>query len=253
MTLFTVFLCLPFMFREIDRNSTCRSFSITQAIASTLLFGSFDLMLMLRVWILYGRTRRMAYIFFSMLFVEVVSMLGIILRPESYLHEFIHLGPVLQGCYFSSAVMNLTHFAFYAIPPLIVTFAMFYLTVKKCVESLRLENIPTSRRLQGSFVDKPIIVLFLRDGILWFVVVFTFYGTELIVWAVGRSTQFQVLIIPSLALFSLISSRVLLNTRSLATQPPTDGTDTEEDPDEEQQGLLGWKRWSSSRNTPSIS
>ncbi|KAF7329701.1 hypothetical protein MKEN_00233300 [Mycena kentingensis (nom. inval.)] len=255
MTLFTVFLCLPFMFREVESNTSapltdvrmpatssylllhrdsltrmrrCRSFLITEAIASTLLFGSFDLMLMLRVWILYGRTRGMGYIFGSMLLVEVVSMSAIILRLESSIRQFIHLGPLLQGCYFSSSIMATSRFAFYAIPPLLVTILMFHLTTRKCLASLRLHNIPIRRGLAlTSWVDRPVITLFLRDGIVWFVVVFAFYGAELVVWSVGRSTQMQVLIIPSLTLFSLISARVLLNTRalSMANKPPADDSD----------------------------
>nr|GAT45348.1 predicted protein [Mycena chlorophos] len=182
-----------------NRPWTLPSVLHTQSIATTLLFGSFNLMLMLRVWILYGRTRRIAYFFFPVLFIEVALMLVLILRPISYVHEFIHVGPALQGCYFSSTVMDNMKFALYAVPPLTITAIMFYLTVKKCIETLRLERIPTGRNFRGSFVDKPIITLFLRDGIVWFVVVFTFHGTDVILWSVGRSTQFQVLIIPSLA------------------------------------------------------
>ncbi|KAF7308159.1 hypothetical protein HMN09_00663700 [Mycena chlorophos] len=140
MTLLTVLLSLPFSLREIERNQTCiivRRFHIppinptntvadlcssrqTQSIATTLLFGSFNLMLMLRVWILYGRTRRIAYFFFPVLFVEVALMLVLILRPISYVHEFIHIGPALQGCYFSSTVMANMKFALYAVPPLTI-------------------------------------------------------------------------------------------------------------------------------------
>ncbi|KAJ7648592.1 hypothetical protein DFH06DRAFT_1209149 [Mycena polygramma] len=218
MTLFTVILSMPFMFREVVSDQTCRSFIITQGLASTLLFGTFDLLLMLRVWILYSKTRRMAIILFSMLFVEMISMIVILLLPETYLREFIHLGPILPGCYFTTPVMTGAHFAFYAVPPLLVTFAMFILTIYKCMVTLRHDKL----------ADLPIITLFLRDGIVWFIVVFFFYGSEMIIWATARATLTQILVVPSLALFSMISSRVLLATRSLSSSSQSNDEDEEE-------------------------
>ncbi|KAJ7923510.1 hypothetical protein B0H13DRAFT_61957 [Mycena leptocephala] len=218
-----------------DILQTCRSFIITQNLASTLLFGTFDLLLMLRSVSKPRRSftpfmsnteldiiRQVApdgYILFSMLFVEMISMIVILLLPETYLHDFIHLGPVLAGCYFSAPVMTGKQFAFYAVPPLLVTFAMFILTIHKCVATLRRDKL----------ADLPIINLFLRDGIVWFIVVFFFYGSEMIIWATARATLTQVLVIPSLALFSLISSRILLETRSLSQSNSADAEDEDEE------------------------
>ncbi|KAJ7799888.1 FAD binding domain-containing protein [Mycena olivaceomarginata] len=215
-TLLAVTFSMPFMFREIESNHTyvfsdhsgiCRSFIISQGLVSTLLFGTFDLLLTLRVWILYGKTRRMAYILFPTLVVEMISMITVLLIPETFLHEFVHLGPVLPGCYFTTPVITGPQFAFYAVPPLLVTFTMFILTIHKCLATLR----------QDKRADLAIINLFLRDAMVWLVVVFFFYGAEMIIWATARPTLTQVLVVPSLALFSLISSRILLETRSLST------------------------------------
>ncbi|KAJ7879250.1 hypothetical protein B0H14DRAFT_3773874 [Mycena olivaceomarginata] len=204
-TLLAVTLSMPFMFREIESNHTyvfsnhsgiCRSFIISQGLVSTLLFGTFDLLLTLRVWILYGKTRRMAYILFPTLVGSRSSLI-----PETFLHEFVHLGPVLPGCYFTTPVITGPQFAFYA------TFTMFILTIHKCLATLR----------QDKRADLAIINLFLRDAMVWLVVVFFFYGAEMIIWATARPTLTQVLVVPSLALFSLISSRILLETRSLST------------------------------------
>ncbi|KAF8217109.1 hypothetical protein K438DRAFT_1798318 [Mycena galopus ATCC 62051] len=234
-TLFTVILSMPFMFREITSDHTCRSFVITQGLASTLLFGTFDLLLTLRVWILYGRTRRIAYILFPVLVVEMISMIVILLIPETFLHDFIHLGPVLPGCYFATRVITGTEFAFYAVPPLLVTFAMFIMTIHKCLIILR----------QDKLADLPVINLFLRDGIVWFIGVSFVYGSELIIWSTARATLTQVLVIPSLALFSLISSRILLKTRSLSSGQSS--TSNVEDVEEYEQLLppvgarAGWR------------
>ncbi|KAJ7123615.1 hypothetical protein C8R44DRAFT_151027 [Mycena epipterygia] len=104
-------------------------------------------------------TRRMAYILFPMLLAELVSMLVILLIPATY--HSVHY-PVMRGPYF----------AFYALPPLLVTFAMFILTVYKCSKTL--------------YLDKSI-------GIVWFVVVFGIDGVQMFVWATGRATLTQVL------------------------------------------------------------
>ncbi|KAJ7314442.1 hypothetical protein DFH08DRAFT_431252 [Mycena albidolilacea] len=211
-TLLAVTLSMPFMFREIESNhvpvAPSSSFGWqSQGLVSTLLFGTFDLLLTLRVWILYGKTRRMAYILFPTLVVEMISMITVLLIPETFMHEFVHLGPVLPGCYFTTPVITGPQFAFYAVPPLLVTFTMFVLTIHKCLATLR----------QDKRADLAIINLFLRDAMVWLVVVFFFYGAEMIIWATARPTLTQVLVVPSLALFSLISSRILLETRSLST------------------------------------
>ncbi|KAJ7092367.1 hypothetical protein B0H15DRAFT_171359 [Mycena belliarum] len=195
-------------------------------------------MLVLRVWILCGKTRRMSYILFPMLLAEFVSMyskacafcvrtskitlrLVIVLLPTTYLTEFIHLGATLPGCYFITPVMRGPYFAFYAFPPLLVTFTVFMLTIYKCIKALR----------SDISADMPIITLILRDGIIWFIVVFGVDGTQMLVWATGRATLTQVLIIPSLVLYSLVASRVLLNTRSLSKSK-------ECDEDQESESLL---------------
>ncbi|KAJ7038955.1 hypothetical protein C8F04DRAFT_1088049 [Mycena alexandri] len=206
MTMLTVISCSLFMFREIDSNNRCRAFIVAEGLVSTLLVISFDLMLTLRVWVLYGKTRRGAWLLFPLLLAELSSMLVILLLPATYLNDFVHLGPRLPGCYFTTPVIRGPYFALFATPPLFVTFLMFILTVYKCSKVLSTDKS----------IDMPIITLFMRDGIIWFVVVFGIDGAQMIVWAMGRATLTQVLIIPSLVLYSLVSSRVILNTKSLS-------------------------------------
>ncbi|KAJ7459405.1 hypothetical protein B0H11DRAFT_2059458 [Mycena galericulata] len=205
-TIIAVISFAAFMFQEIQSNKVCTLFIVAEGLVSTLLVVSFDLMLIMRVWILYGKTRRMSYILFPMLLVEMVSMLVILLLPATYLSDFVHLGPALPGCYFTTPVMRGTYFAFYALPPMLVTFTMFIMTVYKCSKILHADKT----------VEMPLVTLFLRDGIVWFFVVFGIDGAQMIIWATGRATLTQVLIIPSLVLYSLVSSRVLLNTKSLS-------------------------------------
>ncbi|KAJ7493622.1 hypothetical protein FB451DRAFT_1551048 [Mycena latifolia] len=229
-TLITVFSCATFMFKEIKTDNVCRSFIVAQGIVSTLLVVSFDLMLVLRVWVLYGKTRRMSYILFSMLLAELISMHVILLRPATKQSDFVHLGPVLPGCYFTVFAMSGPYFAFYAVPPLLVTFTMFILTVYKCSKALH----------AGKSAELPIITLFLRDGIIWFIVVFGIDGEQMLIWATGRATLMQVLIIPCLVLYSLVASRVLLNVRSL---PGSDGFDDGQESEWLLPGAVRESRW----------
>ncbi|KAJ7447280.1 hypothetical protein B0H11DRAFT_2082822 [Mycena galericulata] len=192
-TIIAVISFAAFMFQEIQSNkvgrpayslsrTSCTYFIVAEGLVSTLLVVSFDLMLIMRVWILYGKTRRMSYILFPMLLATYLS--------------------ALPGCYFTTPVMRGTYFAFYALPPMLVTFTMFIMTVYKCNKILHADKT----------VEMPLVTLFLRDGIVWFFVVFGIDGTQMIIWATGRATLTQVLII----LYSQVSSRVLLNTKSLS-------------------------------------
>ncbi|KAJ7719844.1 hypothetical protein B0H16DRAFT_1897062 [Mycena metata] len=192
MTMLTVISCLLFMFKEINSDNTYVShqpFIVAEGLVSTLLVISFDLMLTLRVWVLYGKTRRGAWLLFPLLLAELGSMLVILLLPATYLNDFVHLGPRLPGCYFTTPVMRGPYFALFAAPPLFVTFLMFILTVYKCSKVLS----------KDKSIDMPIITLFMRDGIIWFVVVFGIDGAQMIVWAMGRATLTQVLIMRSVS------------------------------------------------------
>ncbi|KAJ7703901.1 hypothetical protein B0H17DRAFT_1326679 [Mycena rosella] len=219
---------------RLEADSTGCSHWMAEGLVSTLLVASFDLMLVLRLvladqssrieidvdWVelqqgldIVRKTRWMAYILFPMLLAELVSMLAILLRPATYLSDFIHPGPVLPGCYFTSPVMRGPYFAFYAFPPILVTVTMLILTVYKCSKTLH-EDKPFSM---------PLVTLFLRDGIVCFIVVFGVDGAQLLIWATSRATLTQVLILPCLVLYSLVASRVLLNIRSLSSLDYLDG------------------------------
>ncbi|KAJ7153047.1 hypothetical protein C8R43DRAFT_1002756 [Mycena crocata] len=204
--LITVIACAMFMLREVQSDNVCRFFIVAEGLISTILVVSFDTMLTMRVWVLYGKTRLMAWVLFPMLLGELGSMLVILLLPATYLNGFVHFGPVLPGCYFTTPVMRGPYFALYAVPPLLVTFIMFILTVYKCSKTLRMDKS----------VEMPLVKLFLRDGIIWFLIVFAVDGAQMIIWAMGRATLTQILIVPCLVLYSLVSSRVLLNTKSLS-------------------------------------
>ncbi|KAJ7488115.1 hypothetical protein FB451DRAFT_1362647 [Mycena latifolia] len=113
---------------------------------------------------------------------------------------YVHIGPILPGCYSATVPKYLT---WYPVPSLIVTFAMFLMTVYHCTTLL-------GPRF-ASRTTMPIVNLFLRDGIYWFFAVVAVNPPQIIIWAVARPTLAEVLIVPSIVVYSLIGSRVLLN------------------------------------------
>ncbi|KAJ7488126.1 hypothetical protein FB451DRAFT_1226488 [Mycena latifolia] len=177
------------------------------SISSTVIITTIDIILILRVWILFGKSRRLLYILISMMLVELCIMFLIAVlntRPV----PFVHIGAILPGCYALRAPSFLT---FYAVPSLILTSVMFVMTVYNCTTRLGFRLNFSSRNTM------PLIHLFLRDGIFWFLAVVAVNPPQLIVWAVGRPTLGELLIIPATVVYSIIGSRVLLNIKEIMT------------------------------------
>ncbi|KAJ7453507.1 hypothetical protein FB451DRAFT_669936 [Mycena latifolia] len=99
----------------------------------------------------------------------------------------------------------------YAAPSVVITFVMFVVTVYNCTTRLGLGLSFSSRNTM------PLMNLFLRDGIYWFLAVVVVSLPQFILWAVGRPTLAEVLIIPSVVVYSIIGSRVLLNIKEIMT------------------------------------
>jgi len=81
---------------------------------------------------------------------------------------------------------------------------MFVMTLHKC--GFAIYNQMAS--------EMPVIRLFARDGIVWFIAVLLITCTDIIIWTAGRPTLAEVNIVMSCALYSIIASRVLLNIKT---------------------------------------
>ncbi|KAJ7488071.1 hypothetical protein FB451DRAFT_1226357 [Mycena latifolia] len=154
------------------------------SISSTLTVAAIDIILIMRVWILFGRLRRLLYILASM-------MLGAPFTIAAFITRSVHEA-ILPGCYATRVNKYLT---FYAAPSLVITFIMFAMTVYNCTTRLGLTF--SSRNTM------PLVSLFFRDGIYWFLAVVAVNPPQLILWAVG--------------VYSIIGSRVLLNIKEIMT------------------------------------
>ncbi|CAK5275251.1 unnamed protein product [Mycena citricolor] len=193
-----------------------------QFAGSSVIVVTSDCILALRVWILYRRSRTLLY-FFSFLMLGLFESLPVRFGLNFFsaettvfiytgyhtvepLTEFIHLGPLLPGCYSPANHRILTY---YALPELVLSIMMFAMTLYKCrASSLTLRDVGIGRT--------PIVAIFLRDGLFWFLAVLALAVTKLILWHGGRPTLVEAPIVPATALVSVIGARVLLNIKSLA-------------------------------------
>ncbi|KAJ7471467.1 hypothetical protein B0H11DRAFT_2040145 [Mycena galericulata] len=79
---------------------------------------------------------------------------------------------------------------------------MFSMTLYKCGRTL----------LHYKASKMPLITLFLRDGVFWFLTIFAVSLAELIVWPRGRQSLAQAMV----PLNAVIGTRILLNLKRLA-------------------------------------
>ncbi|KAJ7155282.1 hypothetical protein C8R46DRAFT_1356500 [Mycena filopes] len=195
--------------REIESETAyvCMNWLKVQGISSTIVIAAVDFVLMLRVWIMYGRPRRLIWLFGVLGIAEVVVMVTVDFFAYAEMKRYVHLGPILKGCY----AYNVPRFLFiYAAAPLIVTFIMFAMTLLKCLSTFR----------ERTYKVMPMWRLFLRDGVVWFLAVFLAAGTALLLWTMGRETLKQLLVVPALVVYSTVASRTLLNIKAMMTQDP---------------------------------
>ncbi|KAJ7471540.1 hypothetical protein B0H11DRAFT_1371926 [Mycena galericulata] len=164
--LVTLVVYSTFMLREIKSDRA-------EAVTSSLIVVTADVVLVLRVWVLYGKPRIMLYFLLPLVTVEIITMITVGVLTILPLRDFFHIGPAILGCYSLSVPR---YFTFYAVPLVATSFTMFLMTLYKCGHTL----------LANRGAPMPIIKLFLRDGVFWFLAIFAISFAELLVWARGR-------------------------------------------------------------------
>ncbi|KAJ6510865.1 hypothetical protein C8R45DRAFT_965420 [Mycena sanguinolenta] len=182
-------------------NNTCEAFLQVQGLAATIIVGTVDFVLLLRVYVLYENSKKMLFFLIPLVLCEVIPMAVISILSDLPLKTFARFDG-LFGCYALSVPRFLT---FYTIPALAVSSIMFGLTLYKCGFAITKTGIVS---------EMPVIRLFARDGIIWFIAVLLITSTDIIIWAAGRPTLAEVNIAMSCALYSIIASRVLLNIKT---------------------------------------
>ncbi|KAJ6574457.1 hypothetical protein B0H19DRAFT_1124539 [Mycena capillaripes] len=181
-----------------------------QGSSSTVLIATVDFVLMLRVWILYGRPRWMVFLFAFLGMCEIIVDVFAYRQMKGLVSVSSPMS-IIKGCYAYSAISRAASLISHTVN--LQTFIMFAMTLYKCIRTL----YSADHRVM------PVWRLFLRDGVVWFVFVFAAGGSALLIWTVGRETLKQVLMVyvPALVVYSSVSSHTLLNIkRIMASEPP---------------------------------
>ncbi|KAL0059364.1 hypothetical protein AAF712_013875 [Marasmius tenuissimus] len=187
--------------KEVELIWTCK-----KRFASIIyLFNHYFSLLAIAVWILYRSSKKLLYWLASLVAGEFISMLSILHFVVLNVKEYVHAGPVLWGCH-ASVVPE--YYAFMPVPSLIVSIIMFVLTIYKCCSTRY-----SAEREYGS--NPPIVALFKRDGIFWFLAVFAAMIPHTVIVAAGRKTLAELMINLCLATYSIVSSRALLNIKQI--------------------------------------
>ncbi|KAJ7770018.1 hypothetical protein B0H16DRAFT_1715646 [Mycena metata] len=202
---------------------SCQIYTQFLGCSATFIVASVDAILLLRVWILFGKSRRLVYFLVPLMTAELGAMFFIAAYTIQHADQYVHAAPervlfargskILHSL--SSPVPGGSPSLFYPKNAefkltLYKTFTMFVMTVHNC----RVRLGATFRTRNNTM---PLVHLFLRDGIYWFLAVVAVNPPQIIIWAVARPTLTDLLIIPSIVVYSIIGSRVLLNIMEIMT------------------------------------
>ncbi|KAF8884843.1 hypothetical protein BD779DRAFT_760867 [Infundibulicybe gibba] len=238
-TQIVVMVNLIYMFRTDMSDEVCYRYLVFEGLSGSILICTVDFILAFRVWILYEKSRKILWflvvIISSMWFtlnestsfgehclessfciVEFIAMNTLVLMAITLKGpiKFYHLGSMLVGCWASTSVATVGTriFAFYTIPTVIASFTMFLMTLYRC--------------LFWNHMKTPIFSLFLRDGVFWFLAVLLVIIPEIVTGAIAidSGALSELMVLPTLVVFCLIGSRVLLNIKTFLAKTEDLGT-----------------------------
>ncbi|KAJ7682252.1 hypothetical protein DFH06DRAFT_290824 [Mycena polygramma] len=91
---------------------------------------------------------------------------------------------------------------------------MFFMTLHKCGATI--VSLGPGRT--------PVITLFLRDGVFWFLALVLVSVVEIVLWEKGRPSLAQIPVVPATALIAVIGARVILNIKYIASSTAVTST-----------------------------
>lgn len=203
-TFVTVIFGATYNLRVVENVSLCQNYLLTEGIFCAILPASADGVLALRVWALYGRSKKLMWFFLVLITAETVAMMVTTTQTLMQQNYFWQYGNYVHGCY-SLASRLPPYFKTYALILLGVASLLFLMSLYRCL----LAVIGHNRR------DMPVVNMFLRDGILYFIVVLVLATAQTIVLVRGRISLAQVLIAPMIAVNGVASCRILMNMKRL--------------------------------------
>ncbi|KAJ7892898.1 hypothetical protein B0H14DRAFT_2560132 [Mycena olivaceomarginata] len=131
---------------------SCQVFMQVEGLAATIIVGTVDVVLLLRVYVLYGNSKKMLIFLIPLVLCEVILMEIISIFSDLPLNSFAHLDPLL-GCY----------------------------------------DLCFSHKMESSGLLRfcvYVLAIYMTKRLDIWVIVIT--STDIIIWAVGRSTLAEV-------------------------------------------------------------
>ncbi|KAJ7054985.1 hypothetical protein C8F01DRAFT_467376 [Mycena amicta] len=160
-----------------DSDKVCQSTLHFQSATSTLVIVSADIVLAIRVSILYRKSHNPSWILFPLVCAEMICMLIVGYLSIRPLRDFVHVGSLVHGCYSMEVPRLLTY---YSLPLLVVASIMFILTMYKCGTTIHALG----------FERTPLLELFLRDGVFCFflaMLLCCITDINIVIWSPGSS------------------------------------------------------------------
>ncbi|TDL18504.1 hypothetical protein BD410DRAFT_793209 [Rickenella mellea] len=185
--------------------TVCAGWAYFEGITGQMLVMGVELLLMLRVWALYKRDRRVLYFLVALYIAEVTAntvILGMSLPGIKSVPPLRGLFPPdfpLSGCF----PIKVPKFFFsYWIPTLIFESVLFILMTLNFV------------RLARGNKPMPLLTLFFRDGTVYYAVIFAALLIQVLLYELVNSALAQVAIGWQLTMFSIMGARLVLNLRA---------------------------------------
>ncbi|KAJ7928134.1 hypothetical protein B0H13DRAFT_2311995 [Mycena leptocephala] len=123
---------------------------------------------------------------------EIIAMIAVGVKTIAALEQYVHVGGSLTLHILRRSSIRYV--------------LMFLMTAYKCGTTLMALG---PRRT-------PVIALFLRDGLFWFLANLLVSIVEIVLWDRARATLAQIPVIPSTAVIAVIGARVVLNIKHIA-------------------------------------
>ncbi|KAF8870291.1 hypothetical protein BD779DRAFT_1792136, partial [Infundibulicybe gibba] len=120
-----------YIFRIMDSNKACLRSVTFQGLSGTVLVATVDTILAFRVWILYEKSRKLLWFLIALISAEFIAMTTLTVMIVSPISSFLHLGPLLVGCW--PAISASPLFLYYSSPTMITSFIMFVMTLYRCL------------------------------------------------------------------------------------------------------------------------
>ncbi|CAL1707160.1 unnamed protein product [Somion occarium] len=179
-------------------NAVCVIYLMCDDIVTLLTTMTVQVILQLRVYALYNRSRKILIFLLALCALEVSAMAVLVGVTIGHL-ERLPVSSTTTGCYYRGI---LGFSALFWVPGLIYEPILFFLVLYKAWPSKR--NEP----------QIPLVVRIARDSLLYFVLVFAELLISTVIWA--RAPTYINLVMPwSAALPSILGSRLLLNMREM--------------------------------------